>query len=356
MYLSNGTRVPFDTRGVLRDQLQGLEREGLSYVSGLEVEFYIAKLEDPMLKPEQCTWPPEAPRVSALAHGFQYLTEHRTDEIDEILQVLQQHLTQLGLPLRTIEDEWGPGQCEFTFDPCEGLESADNMLLFRTAVKQICRRHGLHATFMTRPGLPNFFASGWHLHESLRDTAGGRNAFTNREDDGQALSELGRHFVGGLLRHADASSVFTTPTINGYKRFRPYSFAPDRVTWALENRAAFIRVIGEPGDEAAHIENRAGEPCANPYLYMASQLVAGMDGVRNQLDPGPMQESPYESDARKLPRSLMDSVAALNDSDLFRKELGSQFVDYMIALKESEIGRFLQHVTDWEHQEYFEIF
>jgi glutamine synthetase len=356
MYLSNGTRVPFDTRGVLRDQLEGLEREGLSYVSGLEVEFYIAKLEDPMLKPEQCTWPPEAPRVSALAHGFQYLTEHRTDEIDEILQVLQQHLTQLGLPLRTIEDEWGPGQCEFTFDPCEGLESADNMLLFRTAVKQICRRHGLHATFMTRPGLPNFFASGWHLHESLRDTAGGRNAFTNREDDGQALSELGRHFVGGLLRHADASSVFTTPTINGYKRFRPYSFAPDRVTWALENRAAFIRVIGEPGDEAAHIENRAGEPCANPYLYMASQLVAGMDGVRNQLDPGPMQESPYESDARKLPRSLMDSVAALNDSDLFRKELGSQFVDYMIALKESEIGRFLQHVTDWEHQEYFEIF
>lgn len=356
MYFADGQPVPFDTRGVLRRVLQGLGGEGYDYVAGLEVEFYITKLEDRMLQPEQSGWPPEPPRVSVIAHGFQYLTEHRNDEIDDILQILHRTLVGLGLPLRTMEDEWGPGQCEFTFDPRLGLDAADAMLLFRTATKQVCRRHGYHATFMTRPGLPNFFSSGWHLHQSLRRAGSEDNAFTNRADDGQPLSQTGRHFVGGLLKHVTPASAFTTPTINGYKRFKPYSFAPDRVTWALENRAAFIRVIGGPGDETAHVENRAGEPCANPYLYMASQIVAGMDGVHEQLDPGPLEDAPYESTRPKMPRSLMETIPALRDSALFRKQLGDRFVDYYCDLKQSEIDRYLDHVSDWEHREYFEIF
>ncbi len=356
MYFSNGEHVPYDTRRILKQAVENLGNEGYEYVGGLEVEFYITKLEDPMLKPEQSGWPPEPPQVSVIAHGFQYLTENRLDEIDPILQLLQENLMGVGLPLRSQEDEWGPGQCEFTFDPTLGVESGDNMLLFRTATKQICRRAGYHATFMTRPALPNFFSSGWHLHQSLRDPKTGSNAFTNSSDDGSPLSEMGRHFVGGILEHAAAASVFTTPTINGYKRFRPYSFAPDRITWGLENRAAFIRVIGGPGDATAHIENRAGEPCANPYLYMASQIIAGMDGVKRRLDPGPLDETPYESEKPLLPRSLMDSVAALDKSSLFREQLGDAFVDYILALKKCEIDRFLAHVTDWEHREYFEVF
>lgn len=355
MYFSSGEPVPFDTRGVLRRALADLRGQGYEYVAGLEVEFYITKLEDPMLQPEQSGWPPDPPRVSAIAHGFQYLTENRNDEIDPILQVLRENLTGLDLPLRSMEDEWGPGQSEFTFDPKVGLESADNMLLFRTATKQVCRRNGYHATFMTRPALANFFSSGWHLHQSLW-SAEGENVFTNRENDGEPLSELGRYFVGGLLKHCYEATPFSTPTINGYKRFTPYSFAPDNVTWGLENRAAFIRVIGGPGDDTAHVENRAGEPCANPYLYMVSQIIAGMDGVKAKIDPGPASETPYESDARKLPRSLMESIAALNESELFRRELGDQFVDYFVALKGSEINRFQAHVTDWEQREYFEVF
>ncbi len=356
MYFISGEHVPFDTRWVFSQVLETLRNDGYEFVAGLEVEFYITKLEDPMLKPEQSGYPPDPPRVSVIAHGFQYLTENRQDEIDPILQMLQENLMGLGLPLRTMEDEWGPGQCEFTFDPVIGLKAADNMLLFRTATKQVCRRAGYHATFMTRPALPNFFSSGWHLHQSLRDPESGTNVFTDTGADGSPLSELGRHYVGGILEHAAPASVFTTPMINGYKRFRPYSFAPDRVTWALENRAAFIRVIGGPGDATAHVENRAGEPCANPYLYMASQIVCGMDGIKRKLDPGPLDETPYESDKPLLPRRLMESVAALKESSLFREVLGDQFVDYMVGLKECEIGRFLQHVTDWEQREYFEVF
>ena len=108
MYFANGERVPFDTRGLLAKAHDALRADGYEYVGGLEVEFYITKLEDPMLKPEQSGWPPEPPQVSVLAHGCQYLTKHRQDEIDPILQILQENLQGLGLPLRTMEDEWGP--------------------------------------------------------------------------------------------------------------------------------------------------------------------------------------------------------------------------------------------------------
>jgi glutamine synthetase len=365
-YFQNGKPVPFSSRNIMRQWLAKLADDGFEYVSGLEVEFYITKLEDPMLDPEDCGWPPTPPKVSAIAHGFQYLTENRNDEIDGILSILERHLRDAGLPLRTMEDEWGPGQCEFTFDPRKGLESADNMVLFRTAVKQICRRHGYHATFMSRPNIPNFFSSGWHLHESLRTIDSQENAFTNRGADEELLSETARHFVGGLLQHANAACVFSTPTVNGYKRFRPDSFAPDKVTWALENRAAFIRVCSNgPGDEAAHIENRAGEPTANPYLYMASQIIAGLDGMHHKTDPGPLDEQPYAGDKPLLPRSLMQAMDELKASTLFRESLGANFIDFMSMVKQSEIDAYLAsvtgqdhltNVTDWEHREYFELF
>jgi glutamine synthetase len=210
---------------------------------------------------------------------------------------------------------------------------------------------------MCRPALANFFSSGWHLHQSLRSIDGGQNAFTNRADgDDAPISELARQFAGGVLAHIDGACVFTTPTINGYKRLKPYSFAPDRATWAVENRGAAIRVIGGAGDESTHLENRVGEPTANPYLYMASQIVSGLDGIRNGTDPGPFDEEPYSADRPPLPVSLMAALEAFKNDPLFRKAFGDPFVDYMLLVKESEIRRFLDHVTDWEQREYFEVF
>src|SRR6185503_21247933 len=118
------------------------------------------------------------------------------------------------LPLRSLECEYGPSQAELTFHARSGLEPADAMVLLRSAVKQICRRHGLHATFMCRPRIPNVMSSGWHLHQSLIDRKSGTNAFmANRQSE--LLSDTGRHFLGGLLTHSRAASVFTTPTLNG---------------------------------------------------------------------------------------------------------------------------------------------
>ena len=183
----------------------------------------------------------------------------------------------------------------------------------------------------------------------------GANVFVP-EAEGEMVSPLGREFAAGLLAHARAASVFTTPTINGYKRYKPYSLAPDRLVWGRDNRGALIRVVGGAGDAGTRLENRAGEPAANPYLYMVSQVLSGLDGMEKGLDPGPPTETPYETDALRLSRSLMEALDALSEEDLFRDKLGDTFVDYFVTLKEAEISRFLAEVTDWEHREYFEIF
>jgi glutamine synthetase len=355
-YFANGREVPFSTRGVYRRQLERLRAAGFEFVAGLEIEFYVMRLEDPMLAPDHCGWPPTPPRVSGLSHGFQYLTESRGDEIDDILSTLEEHVLALGLPLLTIEDEWGPGQIEFTFGPQQGLAPGDDALLFRSAVKQICRRLGYHATFMARPAFPEFFSTGWHVHQSLAPIGQPEcNAFQAAEPDAR-LSDAGMQWIAGLLEHAAAGSVFTTPTVTGYKRYRPDSFAPDRVAWALENRGALLRVIGEPGSASAHVENRVGDPAANPYLYLASQVAAGLDGIERGLVPPPSVEEPYRSDRPLLPRSLMEAVDLLDRDAFFRDAFGEGFVDYMLRLKRHELGRFLSHVTDWEHTEYFEMY
>jgi glutamine synthetase len=345
----DGTPHPLSTRGLMRRALGGLAERGLRFCAGLEVEFHLLRLSAVQPQPDASGPPGPPPAVELLNNGYQYLTELRYDELDPILDVLRRNLQDLGLPLRSLEVEFGPSQVEVTFAPTTGLAPADLMVLFRTATKQICRRRGYHASFMCRPKLEGVVSSGWHLHQSLLTDAG-RNAFMT---DDAPLSALARAYLGGLLDHAQAATAFSTPTINGYKRYRLNSMAPDRASWARDNRGVMVRMLGGAGDAATRLENRVGEPAANPYLYMASQIVAGLDGMARGTDPGPPAETAYAGPAPALPRSLMDALAALRASAVYRDGFGAGFVDYFLRLKEAEIGRFLSEVTDWEHREYF---
>jgi len=355
LYFGNGAPVPFSTRQLHRNVLNQLGERGYDFVAGLEVEFHLFKLDDTHLEPENAVQPGRPPSVSLLSHGYQYLSEQRFDQIEPAIDILRRDIIALGLPLRSVEVEFGPSQCEFTFAPRAGIEPADNMVLFRSAVKQIARRHGYHATFMCRPKLANVFASGWHLHQSLVSCADGRNAFM-ATDGNEVLSPLARNYLAGLLAHARASTVFTTPTINGYKRYRSYSLAPDRAIWGRDNRGVMIRVLGATNDPATRLENRIGEPAANPYLYMASQILSGLDGIDHNLDPGLSADTPYEASADPLPKSLREAVFALKDDPFFRQGFGEKFIDYYVFIKNAEIERFQAEVSDWEQREYFEMF
>jgi glutamine synthetase len=359
VYFADGRAVPFATRHLFKKVLDQLGQRGLDFVAGLEVEFHIFKLEDARMSPEDAGQPGRPPDVSLLSHGYQYLTEQRYDQMAPVLDIIRRDILALGLPLRSVEVEFGPSQCEFTFKPTKGLEPADTMVLFRSAVKQIARRHGYHATFMCRPKLPNVFASGWHLHQSLVSRDTGDNVFMAKEGDKESdagLSQLGRRYLAGLLAHARASALFATPTINGYKRYRAYSLAPDRAIWGRDNRGAMVRMLGGAGDPATRLENRIGEPAANPYLYMASQILAGLDGIDRALDPPPPADTPYETQAPALPKTLREALDALKDDTFFREKLGAGFVNYYLHIKNAELERFQAEVSDWEHREYFEMF
>src|SRR5690349_13814466 len=365
VYFSNGQPMPLDGRGLMRRMLGELRDAGYDFLAGIEIEYYIVRLGAERIMPENAGFTPPPPEVSIFELGYQYLSEVRLDSVADTLETIRDGLTAIGLPLRSMEDEWGPGQMEFSFSPIGGLAAADAVVLFRSAVKQVCQRRGLLATFMCRPALPNFFSSGWHLHQSLLSRTDGSNAFAS----GSApLSDLGRHYVAGLLDHALPMAVFGAPTVNGYKRFRPYSFAPDRVNWAVENRGALVRVQGSPGDASSHVEMRIGEPAANPYLYLASNIAAGLDGIRRAAEPPPAADvDPYATEAPPLPASLADAVDLLDADAFYRKTFGDTVVSYLIMMKRHELGRYAnaltetpvpdgQDVSDWEMREYFEFF
>jgi glutamine synthetase len=350
----NGGAVPFSTRDLYRRLLDRLGERGMAFVAGAELEFHLFRVTDPHLAPDDAGQPGTPPAVQLTTRGYQYLTEERYDEIDPICEHLRAALQGLGLPLRSLEVEFGPSQCEITFGPGAGLEPADLVTLARGAIRQVARRHGHHATFMCRPRIPNVVSSGWHLHQSLRGEDGG-NLFVSDERD-QPLSTTGRGWLGGLLAHAAAAAAFSTPTINGYKRYRPFSMAPDRAIWGQDNRGAMVRVLGGPGDPATRLENRVGEPAANAYLYMSSQIVSGLDGIDRALDPGASADTPYATDAPMLPRGLDEALAALDASACFRAGFGDAFVDYWLHIKRAEISRFQAEVSDWEQREYFATF
>ena len=376
-WFQDATPVQIDTRRVLQQALTKLAGQGFGMVCGLEVEFHIYRLDasdrhaNPPLDPEQAAWPGPPPQVTMIHPGYNLLAEAWADMADEPLRIVQQTAQALGLPLLSLEIELGPSQVEAVFSPTDALTAADNMVLFRNGVTQALRRAGYHASFMCRPPFPNIMSSGWHLHQSLvhRDT--GRNAFMREAaasgacatDAQSVLSQTGEHYLAGLLAHAAAMAVFCTPTINGYGRFRPNALAPQAAVWGRDNRGAMLRVVGTPrasadgfvADPATRIENRIGEPAANPYLYIASQVHAGLDGITRRLAAPPATDRPYAKGNSPLPTSLGAALAALRADDTLVQAFGPDFVDYLCTLKQQELTRHAQaqDPQDWERREYF---
>jgi glutamine synthetase len=368
-YFNSGLPFHFSPRQLLRRELARLADAGLNCRIGLEIEWYLLRVVQEHLNEENTGIPGLRGRPIATAPpepGFSYHSESNMDLMQPVISALVDGFEKLALPLRSIENEWGPGQLECTFAARPALEAADHAFLFRTATRQICRRMGHFATFMCRPALKGYYSSGWHLHQSLVDgKSGGNVMMPEREHD--HLSPRGRAYLAGLLQHAAAATAFATPTVNGYRRFRPNSLAPDRATWCHDHRGVMLRVIGGPDDPATRIENRIGEPAANPYLYIASQIVAGLDGIARGREPPPPDDEPYTAKRPMLPASLSAALDALEREPLFRTHFGEVFVDYFLALKRNEVARFAQWCQDagtvppdeptvWEQNEYFDFF
>lgn len=351
----DGSEVPFCTRSILRRSLAVLADRDLALTVGAELEFHVFRVPAGEFDGSRVGRPgaPGLPlSVSPTTPGAQLLHDETLDTLDELVHELYEGLTLMDLPLRSIELEFGPNQLEITMEAGDAASVADAVVFCRTAIRQICRRLGFHATFMSRPVGAETASTGWHLHQSLRSLLTGANVFTPGEDDG-ALSPTGMHYLGGLLAHASAAASFSTPTVNGYKRYQPHSLAPDRILWGIDNKGAMVRVVRGVGDPASRVENRSGEPGANPYLYIASQVMSGLDGLERLTDPGEPTENPYSDTALSLPTNLGAALDALESDDMFAAALGPDVVAWYVHLKRSEFDRYLAHVSDWEQREYF---
>jgi glutamine synthetase len=364
-WFPDGKPVELDTRRILQGALAKLAQAGYGMKCGLEIEFHIYRItgNNPQLDPELADWPGLPPEVSMIHPGYHLLSEQWADLAEEPLRIVQRTAQALGLPLLSLEIELGPSQVEAVFDATDALAAADNMVLFRSAVKQALRRAGYHATFMCRPPFPNIMSSGWHLHQSLVDLKTGANLFKRSSpaaastptDAQYTLSEVGEQYLAGLLAHARGMTAFCTPTINGFGRFRPNALAPQSILWGRDNRGAMLRVVGQCNDNATRIENRLGEPAANPYLYLASQIHAGLDGITHRLKAPPATDAPYGSTAEKIPTSLGEALAALQADAALTAAFGDTFVRYLAHIKQAEIARHAeaQDKDDWQRREYF---
>ena len=349
----SGDPIPFAPEAVLQTAIDRLTEQGYAAKLGLEVEFHVFDVTDDGLDHGQTTMPGQPPQTRALTQGYQFLTDARYGEAEEVLDLIRRNAQGLGLPIRSLEIEMGPSQFEATFAPSDPMTAARQMVMFRAMVKEVCARQGLHATFMAKPVLPNIAASGWHIHQSLEDLGTGANLFT--PEGAHELTVEAAGWIAGLLAHAQESQLLIAPTVNSYKRYSSHQLAPDRVQWGWDNRGAMIRALLGPGDGASRLENRAPDAGANPYYAFAAQLIAGLAGLTGGMEPPPPVETPYDSDATPLPRTLIDAVEAFRASRLFRDALGDETVDYLARIKRAEWDRYVAALSEWEQAEYFQL-
>lgn len=361
--LRSGEPHPLSSRRVLREVVAEAVQHGWAPLVGIELEFYLLRLlgQGYTGAPGGFGVQGTPMAVELIDGGYQF---NSTRLLEGALTLLAPHfdlLGALGSRLRTVEHESGPGQIEITFEPQDALAAADAVLLLRTWLKCFLPERGLHSSFMGLPALPGADPSGWHLHQSLRHTDGGP-MFTG--PDGGELGGSGRAYVAGLMRRTAEFALLSNPTVNAYHRFsNGHSLSPSRVAWAREHRGALVRVADGGAALAAHVENRIGDPAANPYLYIASQVSAGVEGVVDGLDLPPAAFRPQE-DGETLPCSLGEAIPAFESSAAARRLVGPGLHQALVEIKRSEWARFVASegdfrsgcVSDWEDREYRDEF
>ena len=343
VYTLDGEPVSVYPRRVMQKVIRELESEDYSTFGAAELEFYVFReLSDAGYNP---TWT-----------GLQCYSEVKQSEVDALLWDMVVPFNSLGIQVEAANTEYGPGQFEISMKPKGGLGQADAAFYYKNSVKELMKKKGLLATFMTKP-LSGKSGSGAHFHHSLYHLDTGKNAFYDANDK-YGMSDVFKHFIAGQLAHSKAICALANPSINSYRRIRPYTFAPSNITWGFENRMCLIRVPDARG-QATHLENRMPGADNNPYLMMAAMYAAGLDGIRNKtpLPDAVLNEDAYAITGEgQLPTSLEQALEALKADEALHKYLGADVINAFIALKTNELSRFNDYVTPWEVEEYSELF
>jgi len=342
----DGTPYEGDSRYILKRNLERLKEKGYTFNVGPELEYFYFKSSN-------------APEVLDVGGYFDLTTLDAASDLrrDTILT-----LAEMGIKVEYSHHEVAYSQHEIDLRYTDALTMADNVMTHRIVVKEIAHKYGFYATFMPKPVF-GINGSGMHVHQSL--FKGNRNAFFDPDDE-YKLSEVGKRYIAGLLKHAPEITAVTSQWINSYKRLVPGYEAPVYITWARRNRSTLVRVpMYKPGKEkATRVEYRSPDPACNPYLCFSVMLAAGLEGIEKKYElPPPVEKdvyhlSPDEREKLKiksLPGSLDEALGLAKKSELVRKALGDHIFNGFVESKEVEWDKYRVVVHPWEIQEYLPI-
>jgi glutamine synthetase len=336
----DGTPLAAAPRHVFGRALDKARSMGFEPLMGSEFEFYLL------------TGDTQEPLFS----GYHIFNTLRNDYVPTIRRIVEE-MPKLGVDIITANCEYAGSQWEINFAPGRGLAGPDNAFTFKNGVKEIAKQDGYLATFMSKAWTGRS-GSGCHTHLSLLHRDSGENAFGDA-DDPQLMNDTCRSFIAGLLKYARAIDAVIAPTVNCMKRRRPHTFSPSNISWGVEDRSALVRVKGgSPANQ--HIEYRAASALSNPYLVGAAVIQAGLRGIEEGLSaPEPSKPGlPAEDDPsfEKLPIDLEDSLDALEREPVTREFFGEEFVTAYTTMRRYELSRYKDWVSDWERNEYLEVF
>ena len=332
-------------RLALKRQIARVSKLGYTMVAGPEAEFFL------FMKDEEGKMVPETHDVG----GYFDLTP--VDQGEECRRDIVTVLEQMGFEVEAAHHEVAPGQHEIDFKYTEALECADNVTTFRFVVKKVALDHGLHATFMPKP-IFGVNGSGMHTHQSLIDKKG-KNAFYDKNAEWE-LSKVALAYIGGVLRHAKAFVAVTNPLVNSYKRLVPGYEAPTNIAWSEKNRSPLVRVPDRRG-MSTRCEVRMPDPSCNPYLALGVMLASGLDGMANDIDPGPpVNKNIWTMSQREkkrlkidaLPANLAEALDHLEKDGVMKDALGEHIHENFLRAKRQEWHEYISHVHPWEQERY----
>ena len=345
-------RKPFmgDPRNNLMRVLDEMKAEGFTdFNIGPEPEFFLFKLDPETGKP-----------TMHLNDNGSYFDFAPVDMGENCRREIVLELERMGFDVEASHHEVAPGQHEVDFKYEDALHACDNIQTFKLVVKTVARKHGLHATFMPKP-LAQVNGSGMHINMSLFDKNG--NVFYDENGD-QKLSQKAYYFLGGLLKHARSFTAVTNPTVNSYKRLVPGFEAPVYVAWSGRNRSPLVRVP-MAREQGTRFELRSVDPSANPYMAIASILEAGLDGLRNKIEPAASvdrniyamdEEERRENGIKDLPSTLHNALKELKNDEVIQGALGEHLFNNFVEAKTLEWDSYRQDVSQWERDQYLELY
>ena len=344
IYDPDGTPFMGCPRNTLKKVLVEAAEMGFTMNVGPEAEFFLFKTEEDGY-----------PTLDTNDHAG-YFDLSPVDRGEQARRDMVLALKELDFQIEASHHEVAPGQHEIDFKYADALHAADNIATFKFVVRIVAQKHDLHATFMPKPKA-GVNGSGMHINMSLsRD---GRNIFQDPEGK-DGLSREAYYFIGGIMKHIKAITAITNPLVNSYKRLVPGYEAPVYIAWSTTNRSPLIRIPASRGDET-RIELRSPDPAANPYLALAVCLRAGLEGIREKIEPPESvncniffmsDEEKSLAGIERLPGTLFEAIEELEKDEFIRNSLGNHVANKYIEAKKEEWNKYCAQITDWEIDEY----